>query len=113
MPVDTIVEGGSGVTRHMAEAVNRYRMAADHRYGGEPVMADPLTYPADRFVQTGLGILQLLLDGYRPRNFAVRLWDGTIWGPEGGQTALFTLVIHRPGGPRGRLLVPTGLSVGG
>jgi hypothetical protein len=60
-------------------------------------MADPLAYPADRFVQTGLRILRLLLDGYRPRDFAVRLWDGTIWGPEEGQTALFTLVIHRPG----------------
>ncbi len=75
-------------------------------------MADPLAYPADRFVQTGLGILQLLLEGYRPRNFAVRLWDGTIWGPEEGQTALFTLVIHRPGALRRMFLHPTDLSLG-
>src|SRR3972149_5813531 len=112
MPVDTSVEGGSGVTRNMAEAVNRCRMAAARGTGGEPVMPDPLTYPADRFVQTGLGILQLLLDGYRPRNFAVRLWDGTIWGPEEGQTALFTLVIHRPGALRRMFLHPTDLSLG-
>jgi len=54
----------------------------------------------DRFVQTGLSILQILFSGCHPRNFAVRLWDGTVYKPEAGRKPVFTLVINRPGALR-------------
>jgi len=43
-----------------------------------------------------LRILNTLLAGYGPRDFAVRLWDGTVQPAEGGQEARFTLVLNRP-----------------
>jgi cyclopropane-fatty-acyl-phospholipid synthase len=75
-------------------------------------MAVPLAVPADRFARTTLRLLPILLSGYRPRDFAVRLWDGTIWGPEEGQPARFTLVLRRPGALRRMFLRPTEVSLG-
>jgi len=75
-------------------------------------MAVPLAVPADRFARTSLRLLPILLGGYRPRDFAVRLWDGTIWGPGEGQPARFTLVLRRPGAFRRMFLPPTELSLG-
>src|SRR5262249_7495180 len=54
----------------------------------------------DRAVQTSLGLLQRLLGHYYPRDFAVRLWDGTTWDAEPGQLARFTLVLQHPGALR-------------
>jgi cyclopropane-fatty-acyl-phospholipid synthase len=75
-------------------------------------MAVLLAVPADRFARTTLSLLPILLGGYRPRDFAVRLWDGTIWGPEEGQPARFTLVLRRPGALRRMFLRPTEVSLG-
>ena len=75
-------------------------------------MAVPLAVPADRFARTSLRILQILLGGYRPRDFAVRLWDGTTWGSGQGQPARFTLVLRRPGALRRMFLPPTEVSLG-
>jgi cyclopropane-fatty-acyl-phospholipid synthase len=47
-----------------------------------------------------MAILQELLGAYHPRNFAVRLWNGSTWDPEAGQPARFTMVIRRPGALR-------------
>ena len=52
-------------------------------------------------------LLDDLLGAYRPRNFAVRLWDDSTWGPEEGQPELFTLVLRHPGALR-RMFVPPG-----
>jgi cyclopropane-fatty-acyl-phospholipid synthase len=54
---------------------------------------------------TTLEILREILGGIEPRNFAVRLWDGTVWRPEGSDAPVFTLVIERPSSLR-RLLRP-------
>jgi cyclopropane-fatty-acyl-phospholipid synthase len=51
-------------------------------------------------VRTSLLILHRVFQNYHPRNFAVRLWDGTIWDPESGQPALFTIVLRHPGSLR-------------
>jgi len=75
-------------------------------------MAVPLAVPADRFARTSLRLLPILLRGYRPRDFAVHLWDGTIWGPGEGQPARFTLVLRRPGALRRMFLPPTEVSLG-
>src|SRR3990170_2808190 len=75
-------------------------------------MAVPLAVSADRFARTPLRLLSILLGGYRPRDFAVRLWNGTDWGPGEGQPARFTLVLRRPGALRRMFLPPTELSLG-
>jgi cyclopropane-fatty-acyl-phospholipid synthase len=47
-----------------------------------------------------LTFLQILIEGYGPRDFAVRLWDGSELEPEVGQTARFTIVLRHPGSVR-------------
>src|SRR3954452_10481288 len=44
--------------------------------------------------------LQRLIEAYRPRDFAVRFWDGTGIEPDAGQLARFSLVMHHPGAVR-------------
>jgi cyclopropane-fatty-acyl-phospholipid synthase len=66
------------------------------------VSAMPESTPVvpDNYVQTGLSILHILFADCHPRNFAVRLWDGTVYKPEEGRKPVFTLVINRPGALR-------------
>jgi cyclopropane-fatty-acyl-phospholipid synthase len=47
-----------------------------------------------------LAVLADLLGDYRPRDFGVRLWDGSRWDPEPGQPERFTLVLRHPGALR-------------
>lgn len=43
-----------------------------------------------------LSVLKALLEGYHARDFAIRLWDGTVWEAEFGDEAKFTIVLkHR------------------
>ena len=65
-----------------------------------PAMPESPPVVSDKYVQTGLSILHILFAGCRPRNFAVRLWDGTVYQPEAGQKPVFMLVINRPGALR-------------
>jgi len=64
----------------------------------------------ERHVQTSLAFLHDLFGHYQPRNFAVRLWDGTVW--DAGQPASFTLVLKHPGALRKMFLPPNGLTLG-
>jgi cyclopropane-fatty-acyl-phospholipid synthase len=41
-------------------------------------------------------LLRELLKDYHPRDFAVRLWDGSIWKAETGDPARCTLVVRHP-----------------
>jgi cyclopropane-fatty-acyl-phospholipid synthase len=50
----------------------------------------------DRVVKQTLSFVEHIFGPYQPKNFAVRLWEGTTWGPERGQPARFTLVLHHP-----------------
>ena len=45
--------------------------------------------PADHVASESLACLQCVLGGYHPRDFVVRLWDGTRWDSEPGQPARF------------------------
>jgi cyclopropane-fatty-acyl-phospholipid synthase len=47
--------------------------------------------------QKSLQLLQYLLGDFHPRNFAIQLWDGSVWTPEAGQFCRFTWRIHDPG----------------
>src|SRR5262245_26980394 len=51
-------------------------------------------------VRASLTFLQQLFTGYRPHDFVVRFWDGTVWNPEPGQPTRFTLVLQHPGAVR-------------
>ena len=66
----------------------------------------------DTSVGTSLSLLEDLLGSYHPRNFAVRLWDGTTWEAEPGQPTRFTLVLQHPGALRMMFLPPNELSLG-
>lgn len=52
-----------------------------------------------------LSLLYQLSEGYEPRDFAIRFWDGTTAGPDSGQEARFTVVLNHPGALR-RMLWP-------
>lgn len=59
-----------------------------------------------------LSLLQDLLADFHPRDFAIRLWDGSEWGPEEGFPARFTLSVRTPGGLRTMFLAADELSLG-
>ena len=55
--------------------------------------------------EPALSLLYQLSEGYEPRDFAIRFWDGTTTGPDSGQEARFTVVLNHPGALR-RMLWP-------
>lgn len=58
---------------------------------------------------------EILADLFGPparRTFAIRLWDGSVEPPGGGQPSSFTLTLRRPGALRRMLLPPTQLALG-
>ena len=57
-------------------------------------------------------ILGRVAEGYAPRDFAVRFWDGTTWEPEAGQGARFTIVLAHPGSVRKMFWPPNGVAFG-
>lgn len=59
-----------------------------------------------RAAKIGLSILQFLLKDYHPRDFAVRLWDGSTWDTDVGQPCRFTMVIRHPGALRNMFSSP-------
>ncbi len=66
----------------------------------------------DRTVRNSLSFFHSLLGDYQPRDFAVRLWDGTVWEPEPGHPARFTLVIRHPGALRRMFWLPNEVTMG-
>ena len=66
---------------------------------------------SDRAADVTLALLADLLGDYRPRDFGVRLWDGSRWEPEPGQRERFTLVLRHPGALRRMFLPPSELAL--
>ena len=64
--------------------------------------------PTDAAVQTSQAFLNDLASAYHPRDFAVRFWDGSTWGPDPGQPTNFTLVLQHPGALRKMFWPPNG-----
>src|SRR3712207_1383765 len=62
-------------------------------------------------IKASLAFVEKLLGDYRPRDFAVRLWDGTTWDSEPGRPARFTLVLKPPGTLRSMSWPPTEISL--
>ncbi|MCZ7575493.1 MAG: cyclopropane-fatty-acyl-phospholipid synthase family protein [Ardenticatenaceae bacterium] len=67
---------------------------------------------SDQAVQATLSFLQDVLREAEPRDFAVRLWDGTVWKADPEQPARFTLVLQHPGALRTMFWPPTELTLG-
>lgn len=65
----------------------------------------------DRAAEETLALLRDLLGDYRPRDFGVRLWEGSSWEPEPGEPERFTLVLRDPGALRRMLLPATELAL--
>jgi cyclopropane-fatty-acyl-phospholipid synthase len=61
-------------------------------------------------VQATLAFLRDVFAGY-PLDFAVRLWDGTVWGPDDGREPRFTIVLRHPGAVRAMFWPPGELTV--
>ncbi len=66
---------------------------------------------SSRAADVTLALLGDLLGDYRPRDFGVRLWDGSRWEPEQGQPERFTLVLRHPGALRRMFLPPSELAL--
>ena len=58
-----------------------------------------------------LSVLEDVFGDYRPRDFAVRLWDDTTWEPDAGKEARFTFVLNHPGSLRALLWPPSQLTM--
>ncbi|MGE3154200.1 MAG: class I SAM-dependent methyltransferase [Nitrospiraceae bacterium] len=74
--------------------------------------AAPYKPEANELSSRSLLVLEDLIGRYRPRDFAVRCWDGRIWEQEAGQPRRFTLVLKHPGALRALCLRPSQLAVG-
>lgn len=66
----------------------------------------------DRAARTALSFLQRLFGDYHPRDFAIRLWDGTTWEAEPGWSPRFTLVFNHPGALRRMFWPPNEVTLG-
>ncbi len=60
----------------------------------------PRTADSRRETETALAFLTGVLAEYHPRDFTIRLWNDTTWGPEEGSDARFTLILNHPGALR-------------
>lgn len=69
--------------------------------------------PADALAPTAASLLEELLEPLAPRDFAVRLWDGTEVGGRAAGVRRFTLVIRRPAGLRALLTSKDVAAIGG
>jgi len=77
----------------------------------EPLVKLPVKTP-DRMSQKCLSLLRDLLGDLRPRDFAVRLWDGSTLEEEPGEPRRFTMVLKHPGALRALFRSPSELSLG-
>ena len=59
-------------------------------------MSPTTSTPSATATATALDIVRDLFADVEPRDFEVRLWDGTRWTPEGAGAPAFTLVLERP-----------------
>lgn len=67
---------------------------------------------SDTNVETSLDFLQYIMRDCPRRDFAVRFWDGTVWGPETEEEPRCTLILNHPGALRNMFLPLSDLTLG-
>ncbi len=77
-------------------------------------MATSTVKSSDQALQTTVSLLEDLLGSVQQRDFAVRLWDGSTWRPDGEaqESARFTIVLQHAGALRKMFLPPNDLTLG-
>jgi len=77
-------------------------------------MATSTTKTSEQALQTTVSLLQDLFGSIQQSDFAVRLWDGSMWRPNGEtlEPARFTIVLQHPGALRKMFLPPNDLTLG-
>jgi len=68
--------------------------------------------PPDRVASKCLAFLKDVLGDFHPRDFRIRLWDGSAWDAEPGEPARFTFVLKTPGGFRAMFRSPSEITLG-
>lgn len=66
----------------------------------------------DKYKEICLSFFDDLMSDYHPRDFTVRLWDGSAIDPDPGEQSKFTLVIKHPSALRQMFLSPNEVSLG-
>ena len=66
---------------------------------------------AGRAKQTTLSLIEDIFGSSSIRNFAIKLWDGTVWNPEPAEPAAFTMILKHAGALRSMFLPPTELNM--
>ncbi len=80
----------------------------DTQTNSTPAGKEPTTPQARKVME----FIQLLMQDLHPRDFDVRLWDGSLWKAQAGQPTNFTLVINSPGALKRMLRPPVDISLG-
>ena len=75
-------------------------------------MVDIRVMARDSQVTDTLDLLSAVFAGYPGRDFAIRLWDGTIWEPRGATQHRFTIVLTGPSALRRMFFPPTERKLG-
>ena len=77
-------------------------------------MAASTAKTSGQALQTTVSLLQDLFGSIQQYDFAVRLWDGSMWRPNGEtqEPARFTIVLQHPGALRKMFLPPNDLTLG-
>ena len=96
--------------RAAQSAARRAATAAEPRSGGGAMTKTATRMRTSAGAEATLAFLRNLFFDY-PRDFAVRLWDGTVWEPDDGRVARFTIVLRHPGAVRAMFLPPGELTI--
>ena len=66
----------------------------------------------DKHVTNTLDLLSAVFADYPGRDFAIRLWDGTLWEPPGSSMHRFTIALNGPSALRRMFFPPTERKLG-
>lgn len=83
------------------------RMGIGLHSAGKAIAVSP-----DRVAPKCLAFLKEALGNFHPRDFRIRLWDGSVWDAEPGEPARFTLVLQTPDGFRAMSRSPSEITLG-
>ena len=75
-------------------------------------MVEAQVMTRDSHVANALDFLSAVFENYPGRDFAIQLWDGTVWEARGTNEHRFTIVLHGPSALRRMFFPPTERKLG-